>query len=85
MVKNGLAPEHAPTLADSILEVIRSEPTKILLVAVSAGGTTWAALQAGSKIFGLHTSAFQKFTLSLLVATLAAIAYYLLRQQGYLQ
>ncbi len=85
LVKNGLAQKHVPTVADAALEVIRSEPTKVLLVAVSAAGAAWAALAAGSKFFGLQTSTLQRLAVSLLVAVLAAVAYYFLRQRGYLQ
>lgn len=85
LIKNGLAPEHAPDVAQKTLDVIRSEPTKVLLVAVSAGGAAWAVLEAGDKFFGMRSSALRKLWLSLAVALLAGAAYYFLRKNGYMQ
>jgi hypothetical protein len=85
LLKNGIAKEHAQSVADAALQVIQSEPTKVLLVAVSAGGTTWAALEATSKLFGVSISGLRKFFVSAVVATIAGGVYYWLRHHGYLQ
>lgn len=85
LIKNGVAPEHASTVAKQAMEVIRAEPTKALLVAVSAGGTMWAALEAGSKLFGLRVSALRKLVISVLTALLAVVGYHYLRSHGHFQ
>lgn len=85
LIKNGLAPEHAPTVAKQALEVIRAEPTKVILVAVSAGGSIWAALEAGSKLFGIRVSALRKLAISGVGAVAAGVLYHYLRGLGYLQ
>jgi len=85
LVENGLSPQHAPSVAQRALDVIQTEPTKVLLVAVSAGGTAWAAIEAGSKLFGLRVSTWRKLFISVLVATVAGFGYHYLRNRGYLQ
>lgn len=85
LVKNGLSPEHAPAVSQKVYEVIQAEPTKVLLVAVSAGGTTWAAIEAGSKLLGISVSAWRKLLFSGAVAIAAGLAYHYLRGRGYVQ
>ncbi len=85
LVKNGLSQEHAPGAARKLLEIIHAEPTKVLLIAVSAGGTAWAAIEASSKLFGFSISTLRKFIISASVAAIAAIGYHYLRAGGYLQ
>ncbi|MES2951703.1 MAG: hypothetical protein V4858_24510 [Pseudomonadota bacterium] len=83
LVQNGLSPQHAPTVAQKALDIIHSEPTKVLLVAVAAGGTAWAALEAGSKVLGLRFSTWRKLLLSVAVAIVIGLGYHYLRTQGY--
>jgi hypothetical protein len=85
LVKNGVSQQHAPAVANKALEVIRAEPTKMLLVAVSAGGASWAALEFTGNVFGFHVAALRKLIVSLIVAAAAALGYYLLRSRGYLE
>ena len=85
LVQNGVAPQHAPAVAEQALAVIRAEPTKALLVAVSASGTIWAALEASSKLFGMRVSVLKKIALSVSGALLAGAGYHYLRSHGYFQ
>ncbi len=69
LVQNGLSPQHAPTVAQRALDIIHAEPTKVLLVAVAAGGTAWVALEAGGKILGLRVSAWRKLLISIAISS----------------
>ena len=82
LVKNGLAPEHASGVAKKALDVIQSEPTKVLLIAVSAGGGFWAAVEASRTLFGLKISRFWQLVLALGAATAAGLAYHYLKSIG---
>jgi hypothetical protein len=44
LIGNGVAPAQAPAIAKSAMDIIQAEPTKVLLVAVSAGGGAWLLL-----------------------------------------
>ena len=82
LVKNGLAPEHAPSVAKRAMEVIQAEPTKVLLIAVSAGGGLWAAIEAGRTLFGLRMSRIRQLIFALLFAAVAGLAYHYFRSKG---
>ena len=82
LVKNGLAPEHAPSVAKQALDVIQSEPTKVLLVAVSAGGTAWAAVEAARSLFGMRISRLAQAAIAIAVALAGAAVYHYLKARG---
>lgn len=82
LVKNGLAPEHAPGVARKAMDIIQAEPTKMLLIAVSAGGGFWAAVEAGRTLFGLRLSRLWQLGLTLLVALAAALVFHVLKTHG---
>lgn len=85
MLHNGVSEQHASAAAQAALEFIRAEPTKLLLIAVSAGGGAWAALEASSKMFGFKISTWRKAAICLVIAALCALAYHFLHIRGYLQ
>ena len=85
MMKNGVSHEHAPAAAQAAFEFIKAEPTKLLLIAISTGGTAWAALEAGSKMFGFQLSSWRKAAICGALALLAVLGYHFLHGQGYLQ
>ena len=80
----GVSPTHAPGLADVALEIIRAEPTKVLLVAVSVGSGTWMLMEGSKKVFGWQWSFGQTLGVSLSAATLGAGFYLILRWLGIL-
>lgn len=82
LIANGVTPAHAPGIADTALKIIQAEPTRILLVAVSAGGGTWALLEAGGKLFGWRLSARRKIALILAGAGFSVLLYLALRWAG---
>jgi hypothetical protein len=82
LVANGVAPSHAPGIADTALKIIQAEPTKVLLVAIAAGGGTWALLEAGGKLFGWRLTKARKIALILVGAALAVVLYLFLRLAG---
>jgi hypothetical protein len=84
LLANGLSPVHAPSAADKILEILRAEPTRILLVAVSAGGGTWVAMETLGKLLDRKWTTRQKLLTSLGGAALAVIVYLVLKWAGIL-
>ena len=85
MLHNGVSQQHAPAAAQAALEFIRAEPTKLLLIAVSAGGGAWAALEASSKMFGFKISTWRKAAICAVFALLIVGAYHFLHMRGYFQ
>ena len=85
LIKNGLSPEHAPTVSQQAYEIIRAEPTKVLLVAVAAGGTAWAVVDTAGKLCGIAVPTWRKVIISAVIAIAAGFAYHYLRTKGYLQ
>ena len=84
-ITNGISPNHASTVADNILAVIRAEPTKTFLVAVAVTGSAYAILDGISAISNSSISKWsqkKKFALSLLCAAVTVIIYVVLRSKG---
>jgi len=82
LIGNGVAPAQAPAIAKSAMDIIQAEPTKVLLVAVSAGGGAWALLEAGGKLFGWKLRRAHKIAYIALAALLAVAAYLAARALG---
>jgi len=82
LIGNGVAPAQAPAIASTALDIIRAEPTKVLLVAVSAGGGAWALLEAGGKLFGWKLGRAHKIAYIALAALLAVVAYLVAKAFG---
>jgi hypothetical protein len=82
LIGNGVAPAQAPAIASTALDIIRAEPTKVLLVAVSAGGGAWALLEAGSKLFGWKLRRSHKIAYIGLAVLLVVAAYLIARTLG---
>jgi hypothetical protein len=84
LIANGLAPAHAPTFANAAYEVIKSEPTRILLVAVAAGGGTIAVLEATKK-FNVPWKLWSRKRVLLTgvaIAVVAGMIYFFLKKRG---
>lgn len=84
LIANGLAPAHAPTFADAAYNFIKSEPTRILLVAVAAGGGTVAVLEATKK-FNVPWKSWTRnrvFLAGITAAVIAALVYIVLKKLG---
>jgi hypothetical protein len=82
LIGNGVAPAQAPAIASTALDIMRAEPTKVLLVAVSAGGGAWALLEAGGKLFGWKLRRGHKIAYTALAVLLAVAAYLTARALG---
>lgn len=84
LIANGLAPTHAPSYADAAYSIIKSEPTRILLVAVAAGGGTVALLEATKKFDVPWKSWGRKrvFLTGVIIACIACLVYVVLKRLG---
>jgi hypothetical protein len=82
LIGNGVAPAQAPAIAQTAMDIVRAEPTKVLLVAVSAGGGAWALLEAGGRLFGWKLARGRKIAYTALAALLAVAAYLIARALG---
>lgn len=82
LIGNGVAPAQAPAIARTAMDIIRADPTKVLLVAVSAGGGAWALLEVGGRLFGWKLARGRKIAYTALAVLLAVAAYLIARALG---